>query len=182
MLKEERTHNAVVVVRDRITNLGPVGSLLTISLRIGWSVCFRRSSWQLALNRMLSGPAPQPASLGMSSHCSTRCRLTLRLSGRWTCTYSNDFYSQCLPATTSSSIATTSKTSTSASTTSKTSTTSTTSSAATPSSSGAGPSKLVGQLPALGWNSWNAYQGDINETKVCALRQPFLFPKRNCAI
>ncbi|KAI0085182.1 glycoside hydrolase [Irpex rosettiformis] len=29
-----------------------------------------------------------------------------------------------------------------------------------------GPSKQVGKLPALGWNSWNAYGCNINETKV----------------
>lgn len=29
-----------------------------------------------------------------------------------------------------------------------------------------GPSTQTGKLPALGWNSWFAYGGDINETKV----------------
>ncbi|TBU26443.1 glycoside hydrolase [Dichomitus squalens] len=29
-----------------------------------------------------------------------------------------------------------------------------------------GPSQQVGRLPALGWNSWNAYGCNINETKV----------------
>ncbi|KAL4265864.1 Alpha-galactosidase [Pleurotus pulmonarius] len=30
------------------------------------------------------------------------------------------------------------------------------------------PSKLIGRLPALGWNSWNAYRCDINEAKIIA--------------
>ncbi|KNZ72043.1 putative alpha-galactosidase B [Termitomyces sp. J132] len=30
------------------------------------------------------------------------------------------------------------------------------------------PSKLTGRLPALGWNSWNAYRCNINETKILA--------------
>ncbi|EJF65552.1 glycoside hydrolase [Dichomitus squalens LYAD-421 SS1] len=29
-----------------------------------------------------------------------------------------------------------------------------------------GPSHQVGRLPALGWNSWNAYSCNINETKI----------------
>ncbi|KAF8754217.1 Alpha galactosidase A [Rhizoctonia solani] len=45
-------------------------------------------------------------------------------------------------------------------------TTSTTSAAPQP--SGAGPSRLIGKTPALGWNSWNAYQGNINEAKIRA--------------
>lgn len=28
------------------------------------------------------------------------------------------------------------------------------------------PQKQKGKLPALGWNSWNAYGCDVNETKI----------------
>ncbi|KAG8764894.1 hypothetical protein FRC12_007818 [Ceratobasidium sp. 428] len=88
-------------------------------------------------------------------------------------------YSQCLPGTatptsttttgpsTSKPVTTTTtKVTTTTATTTTKSTTSTTSSAAQP--SGSGPSHLVGKTPALGWNSWNAYQGNINDAKVRA--------------
>ncbi|KAG8946522.1 hypothetical protein FRC04_011580 [Tulasnella sp. 424] len=34
--------------------------------------------------------------------------------------------------------------------------------------SGSGPSKLVAKTPVLGWNSWNAFGGNINEAKIIA--------------
>ncbi|KAF5351855.1 hypothetical protein D9756_007703 [Leucocoprinus leucothites] len=36
------------------------------------------------------------------------------------------------------------------------------------------PSKETGRLPALGWNSWNAYRCDINEYKVLATAHQFV--------
>ncbi|KAF8265236.1 glycoside hydrolase superfamily [Lactarius quietus] len=36
------------------------------------------------------------------------------------------------------------------------------------------PSKAVGKLPALGWNTWNAYRCDISEEKVLAAAQSFV--------
>ncbi|KAF8604686.1 glycoside hydrolase, partial [Ceratobasidium sp. AG-I] len=65
---------------------------------------------------------------------------------------------------------TTKVTTTTSSTTTKVSTTSTssTSTSAAAQPSGAGPSRVVGKTPALGWNSWNAYQGNINDAKIRA--------------
>ncbi|KAG8740343.1 hypothetical protein FRC10_004455 [Ceratobasidium sp. 414] len=37
-----------------------------------------------------------------------------------------------------------------------------------------GPTCLVGKTPALGWNSWNAYQGDINDAKIRAAADQFI--------
>ncbi|KIO26668.1 glycoside hydrolase family 27 protein [Tulasnella calospora MUT 4182] len=117
----------------------------------------------------------------------------------WTCVYQNDYYSQCLQVTTTATTSsTTSKTSTTSSSSSKTSssttttksssssttttTTSTTttsktststSSSASPTISGSGPSKLVAKTPVLGWNSWNAFGGDINEAKIIAAANNF---------
>ncbi|KAG9043081.1 hypothetical protein FS837_010051 [Tulasnella sp. UAMH 9824] len=112
----------------------------------------------------------------------------------WTCVYSNPYYSQCLQVTTTTTAtsSTTSKTSTTSASSSKTSSTTTTtksssstttsttlttttsktststSSSASPTNSGSGPSKLVAKTPVLGWNSWNAYGGNINEAKIIA--------------
>lgn len=36
------------------------------------------------------------------------------------------------------------------------------------------PSHLTGKLPALGWNTWNAYHCDINETKVLGAANDFV--------
>ncbi|TFK44245.1 glycoside hydrolase superfamily [Crucibulum laeve] len=36
------------------------------------------------------------------------------------------------------------------------------------------PTTATGKLPALGWNSWNAYQGNINEAKVLAAANQFI--------
>lgn len=36
------------------------------------------------------------------------------------------------------------------------------------------PSKAVGKLPALGWNTWNAYRCDISEEKILAAAQSFV--------
>uniref|UniRef100_A0A0W0F0D3 Alpha-galactosidase n=1 Tax=Moniliophthora roreri TaxID=221103 RepID=A0A0W0F0D3_MONRR len=36
------------------------------------------------------------------------------------------------------------------------------------------PSRSIGKLPALGWNTWNAYRCDINETKVIAAANSFV--------
>ncbi|KAI9461320.1 glycoside hydrolase superfamily [Lactarius psammicola] len=36
------------------------------------------------------------------------------------------------------------------------------------------PSKAVGKLPALGWNTWNAYRCDISEEKVLAAARSFV--------
>ncbi|KIJ52374.1 glycoside hydrolase family 27 protein [Sphaerobolus stellatus SS14] len=76
----------------------------------------------------------------------------------YTCTYSNPYYSQCLPgASTSPSSSSSSSSSTSSSTT----------------TNGASPlpTTATGHLPALGWNSWNAYGGNINETIILAAAQ-----------
>ncbi|KAH7341969.1 glycoside hydrolase superfamily [Rhizoctonia solani] len=89
------------------------------------------------------------------------------------CTKYSDYYSQCVPATSASGPSTGASTS---STTSRVTTTSTSrvtstltsTTSAAPQPSGAGPSRLVGKTPALGWNSWNAYQGNINEAKIRA--------------
>ncbi|CAG7851681.1 Probable alpha-galactosidase B; AltName: Full=Melibiase B; Flags: Precursor [Serendipita indica DSM 11827] len=98
------------------------------------------------------------------------------------CTYLNDWYYQCLPGTSTSSRTSTSTSSTRASTSNtsstrvsttstsstRVSTTSTTSTrvSTTTSSPSSTPTGRVGKLPALGWNSWNAYRCDINETKL----------------
>ncbi|CUA75933.1 hypothetical protein RSOLAG22IIIB_01936 [Rhizoctonia solani] len=81
------------------------------------------------------------------------------------CTKYNDYYSQCVPATSTST--STSNTPAVTSTRAVTSTTTSTTSAS-PQPSGTGPSRLVGKTPALGWNSWNAYQGNINQDKIRA--------------
>ncbi|KAF8689061.1 Alpha galactosidase A, partial [Rhizoctonia solani] len=85
------------------------------------------------------------------------------------CTKYNDYYSQCVPATSTRETSTgvTSQVSTTSIATSTSRVTTSTTSAA-PQPSGAGPSRLVGKTPALGWNSWNAYQGNINEAKIRA--------------
>ncbi|CCA74935.1 related to alpha-galactosidase precursor [Serendipita indica DSM 11827] len=67
------------------------------------------------------------------------------------CTYLNDWYYQCLPGT---------------STSSRTSTSSSSTRISTSTSAGPAPTGRVGKLPALGWNSWNAYRCDINESKI----------------
>ncbi|KAL4263728.1 Alpha-galactosidase [Pleurotus pulmonarius] len=36
------------------------------------------------------------------------------------------------------------------------------------------PSRLTGKLPALGWNCWNAYGGNINEEKILAAANQFV--------
>jgi len=106
----------------------------------------------------------------------------------WTCVFQNPFYSQCLQSsvsTTSAPPPTSTATSTSTKTTSPT--TSTTTMAATTTASNSAtltgfpasapttpPSNLVGQLPALGWNSWNAYGCSISEAKVLAAANQFV--------
>ncbi|KAG8749597.1 hypothetical protein FRC14_001229 [Serendipita sp. 396] len=84
-----------------------------------------------------------------------------------TCNYVNDWYYQCIPSSTSSS--TSRPSSSSSSTRSSSRSTSTTSSTVTSS-----PTGRVGKLPALGWNSWNAYQGNINEAKILAAANQFI--------
>ncbi|GJE96637.1 glycoside hydrolase family 27 protein [Phanerochaete sordida] len=102
----------------------------------------------------------------------------------WVCTYQNDYYSQCLQASSSatsrssspSSVSTTSSRSSST----VSSTTSTHSSSSASSSSTAtltgiagtaptvGPSQDTGKLPALGWNAWNAYGCGISNDIIYA--------------
>ncbi|KAI0766513.1 glycoside hydrolase [Irpex lacteus] len=97
----------------------------------------------------------------------------------WVCNYQNEWYSQCIPATAASSVSASSSTlatitsapvtsgsSTSASTTSHATSTGSSLTGIAASAPTVGPSKQVGKLPALGWNSWNAYGCNINETKV----------------
>jgi len=45
---------------------------------------------------------------------------------------------------------------------------------ATASAPTAPPSKAVGRLPALGWNTWNAYRCDISEEKVLSAARLFV--------
>ncbi|THU95340.1 glycoside hydrolase [Dendrothele bispora CBS 962.96] len=74
----------------------------------------------------------------------------------WTCTFSNEYYSQCLPLGTITGSATRPS--------------------ATPMQAGiptAGPSTQTGRLPALGWNHWNAYKCNITEAKVLAAASAF---------
>ncbi|KDQ57454.1 glycoside hydrolase family 27 protein [Jaapia argillacea MUCL 33604] len=100
----------------------------------------------------------------------------------WTCIYSNPYYSQCLPSTSSSSTSSKASSSSqsgssSSSTSSSTSSTKTSSasSTATPSSTPTvGPSRLTGKLPALGWNGWNAYGCAISADKVLAAANSFV--------
>ncbi|KAJ7346567.1 glycoside hydrolase [Mycena albidolilacea] len=98
----------------------------------------------------------------------------------WTCVPQNDFYSQCLQQTVTTTSAPTSSppaTSTTSKTTSSTVSTSSSSATVTgfpASAPTTPPSKLVGQTPALGWNSWNAYQCSINEAKVLAAANQFI--------
>ncbi|KDR75050.1 hypothetical protein GALMADRAFT_140601 [Galerina marginata CBS 339.88] len=102
----------------------------------------------------------------------------------WTCTYSNPYYSQCLPASSTASTSTTpTTTSTVFTTTTKPASTSTSTTTSKPSGTLTGiaatapttpPSTLTGKLPALGWNSWNAYGGNINEAKVLAAANQFV--------
>ncbi|KAF9482231.1 glycoside hydrolase [Pholiota conissans] len=84
----------------------------------------------------------------------------------WTCVYSNPFYSQCIQGS-ASGTTTTTKTSTS----SAPSSTLTGIAATAPTTP---PSTLVGKLPALGWNSWNAYACNINEAKILAAANQFV--------
>ncbi|KAJ7746016.1 glycoside hydrolase [Mycena metata] len=93
----------------------------------------------------------------------------------WTCVLSSAYYSQCLQS------ASTSATTTPATSTTTTTVKTTTSSSATATVTGfpasaptVPPSKLVGQTPALGWNSWNAYGCNINEAKVVAAANQFV--------
>ncbi|VDB95296.1 unnamed protein product [Peniophora sp. CBMAI 1063] len=108
----------------------------------------------------------------------------------YVCTYSNDYYSQCIPGTatqvtsTTSNKAATSTGSSAAGTTVTHVATTTTSSTPTSSTSTltgiaataptTPPSKAVGQLPALGWNGWNAYGCAITADKVLAAAQSFI--------
>ncbi|RPB06716.1 glycoside hydrolase [Morchella conica CCBAS932] len=104
----------------------------------------------------------------------------------YTCSYLNAYYSQCIPSTSTvvtTSVASTTTTRSSSSSTgvvtssSTRSTTSTTVSSTTSSSTAVasgGPRKEVGKLPALGWNTWNAYGGDINETKILNAANAFI--------
>ncbi|KAG5730686.1 putative alpha-galactosidase B [Termitomyces sp. T112] len=77
----------------------------------------------------------------------------------WVCAYSDAYYSQCIQ---SSSTTTAALKSPSTSILPATSLNLADSAPTTP------PSKLTGRLPALGWNSWNAYRCNINETKILA--------------
>ncbi|KIJ52351.1 glycoside hydrolase family 27 protein [Sphaerobolus stellatus SS14] len=78
---------------------------------------------------------------------------TTCISG-YACIYSNPYYSQCLAASSSPSSSTGSNP------------TSTATGAPT-----ALPTTAVGHLPALGWNSWNAYAGNINESRILGAAQ-----------
>ncbi|KAI0779331.1 glycoside hydrolase [Fomes fomentarius] len=82
---------------------------------------------------------------------------------RFTCTKINAEYSQCLSRDGGSSP--------SAFTVSPAAT-STATASAEPAPS-IGPSHQVGRLPALGWNSWNAYGCDIDESKILAAADAF---------
>ncbi|KAJ6499346.1 glycoside hydrolase [Mycena sanguinolenta] len=93
----------------------------------------------------------------------------------WTCVVQNSFYSQCLQqivSTASTSVPATTTMKATSSTTSSSSTTSVTGFAA--SAPTTPPTTLVGKTPALGWNSWNAYGCNINETKVLAAANQFV--------
>ncbi|KAM5540296.1 hypothetical protein V8D89_006115 [Ganoderma adspersum] len=90
----------------------------------------------------------------------------------WVCTDLNPYYSQCLQDT-SSGTTTAAPTSTSAPSSTSTSATSTLTGIAA-SAPTIGPSHDVGKLPALGWNSWNAYGCNINETKVLNAANQFI--------
>ncbi|KAF8971114.1 glycoside hydrolase [Flammula alnicola] len=94
----------------------------------------------------------------------------------WTCTYSNPFYSQCLSASSSTvtSTSTVASTSTAASTTKTSTAPSGTLTGIAATAPTTPPSTLTGRLPALGWNSWNAYGGNINETKILAAANQFI--------
>ncbi|KAH9484982.1 putative alpha-galactosidase B [Psilocybe cubensis] len=79
----------------------------------------------------------------------------------WQCVYSNPYYSQCIQSTAGGST--------------------TTASAPNPTLTGIAatapttpPSTLTGKLPALGWNSWNAYGCNINEAKFIAAANQFV--------
>ncbi|KAF9464940.1 glycoside hydrolase [Collybia nuda] len=74
----------------------------------------------------------------------------------WLCTPFNARYSQCLPASSTVLMSPTGTDSIKA---------------AAPTDP---PSTKVGRLPALGWNSWNAYRCDINEAKVIAAANQFV--------
>ncbi|KAI0785672.1 glycoside hydrolase superfamily [Abortiporus biennis] len=101
--------------------------------------------------------------------------------GQWSCIAQNEYYSQCLQATSSPVGTTSSSPSGSSTSIPSTVTTSPASSAATATTSATstltgiaataptiGPSQDTGKLPALGWNHWNAYGCNINETKIVA--------------
>ncbi|KAG8923506.1 hypothetical protein FRC02_011097 [Tulasnella sp. 418] len=148
---------------------------------------------------LLSGRASAQSTAGPWGQCGGMnwTGPTVCQSG-WTCVYLNPYHSQCLQVSTTigSTTSTTSRSSTSlvtsrssstskatsSSVTSKSSSTSrstsktstSTSSSISATSTSAGPPKSVGKLPALGWNSWNAYRGDINETKILAAANQFV--------
>ncbi|KAI5803057.1 glycoside hydrolase superfamily [Geopyxis carbonaria] len=68
----------------------------------------------------------------------------------YACVYLNDWYSQCQPSSSTAPTVTT---------------TSVATTPPAPTSTG-GPRTDTGRLPALGWNSWNAYRGDISAAKI----------------
>ncbi|KAF8894105.1 glycoside hydrolase [Infundibulicybe gibba] len=87
----------------------------------------------------------------------------------WVCTFSNPFYSQCLPSGTT--VTTSQPTNTAGTTSPPTTNTLTGLAGSAPTTP---PSTLTGKTPALGWNSWNAYGGDINEAKILAAANQFV--------
>ncbi|KAJ7660341.1 glycoside hydrolase, partial [Mycena polygramma] len=90
----------------------------------------------------------------------------------WACIAQNQFYSQCLQQTASStSVPASSGPTTTSSLSSTTATTLTGFPASAPTIP---PSPLVGKTPALGWNSWNAYACSINATKILAAANQFV--------
>ncbi|KAL7276831.1 hypothetical protein RUND412_000172 [Rhizina undulata] len=90
------------------------------------------------------------------------------------CSYLNAYYSQCIPGTATTTAATTSGTVTTSSSKTTGTSTSTSTSAAASSTATDGPRTDTGKLPALGWNTWNAYGGSITEALVLDAANSFI--------
>ncbi|KAF8160647.1 glycoside hydrolase superfamily [Crassisporium funariophilum] len=89
----------------------------------------------------------------------------------WTCTFSSTYYSQCLPGAATTPVSTVTQPPASTSTSRPAAGTLTGIAASAPTTP---PTTLTGKLPALGWNSWNAYAGNINEAKILAAANQFI--------
>ncbi|KAI0305670.1 glycoside hydrolase superfamily [Multifurca ochricompacta] len=98
---------------------------------------------------------------------------TTCISG-YTCVFFDTQYSQCLPETATNSSFPLPSTNAHSAISSSISCLDPALTSVTAAVSTAVPSKAVGRLPALGWNTWNAYRCAISANKVLAAAQSFV--------